>query len=92
MKCFTAVNHSEVSLAGRQLINALLNRDPACRLDQIPVPMKSNSILSSVKLNRCMIPPPLYGHLELIGKDLKAMDVSWEDDGVLVNSTDMENF
>ncbi|KAK2665771.1 hypothetical protein Ddye_004345 [Dipteronia dyeriana] len=85
-----------VSLAGRQLINALLNRDPAWRLG-------SNTGANEIKqhpffreitwpLIRCMIPPPLDGPLELIGKDLEAKDVSWEDDGVLVNSMDMEIF
>ncbi|KAK1578905.1 hypothetical protein Q3G72_034016 [Acer saccharum] len=86
-----------VSLAGRQVINALLNRDPAFRLG-------SNTGANEIKhhpffrgitwpLIRCMIPPPLDRPLELIGKDLnKAKDVSWEDDGVLVSSMDMEIF
>lgn len=85
-----------VSLAGRQIINALLNRDPACRLG-------SNTGANEIKqhpffrginwpLIRCMSPPPLDAPLKLIGKDLKAKDVSWEDDGVLINSVDMEIF
>lgn len=37
-------------------------------------------------------PPKLDMPLELIGKDPKAKDVTWEDDGVLVNPTDVELF
>lgn len=37
-------------------------------------------------------PPPLDAPLQLIYKDLKAKDVKWEDDGVLVNSVDMDIF
>ncbi|KAL5856313.1 hypothetical protein ACOSQ4_006115 [Xanthoceras sorbifolium] len=85
-----------VSLAARQLINALLIRDPACRLG-------SNTGAGEIKqhpffrginwpLIRCMSPPPLDAPLKLIGKDLKTADVSWEDDGVLVNSMDMDIF
>lgn len=37
-------------------------------------------------------PPSLEAPLELIVKDPKAKDVNWEDDGVLVNSIDMEIF
>uniref|UniRef100_A0A2P2MC80 non-specific serine/threonine protein kinase n=1 Tax=Rhizophora mucronata TaxID=61149 RepID=A0A2P2MC80_RHIMU len=85
-----------VSLAARQLINALLNRDPAKRLG-------SNSGASEIKqhpffrginwpLIRCMRPPPLDAPLQLIEKDPKAKDVTWEDDGVLVQSVDMEIF
>lgn len=37
-------------------------------------------------------PPSLGAPLELIEKDPKAKDVNWEDDGVLVNSIDMEIF
>lgn len=79
-----------VSLAGRQLIHALLNRDPASRLG-------SNSGANEVKqhpffhginwpLIRCMSPPPLDVPLQLIGKDPKAKDLLWEDEGVLVHS------
>nr|AML77943.1 putative LOV domain-containing protein [Tropaeolum peregrinum] len=85
-----------VSLAGRQLINALLNRDPASRLG-------SNAGANEIKqhpffrgmnwpLIRCMRPPPLEVPLELIGKDPKAKIVEWEDDNVLVNSMDMDIF
>nr|AML77024.1 putative LOV domain-containing protein [Boswellia sacra] len=85
-----------VSLAARQLINALLNRDPAYRLG-------SNTGANEIKqhpffrgiswpLIRCMSPPPLEAPLRLIEKDLKAQDVKWEDDGVLVSSMDMDIF
>ncbi|KAH9694219.1 phototropin-2 [Citrus sinensis] len=85
-----------VSLAARQLINVLLNRDPGNRLG-------SNTGANEIKqhpffrginwpLIRSMCPPSLGAPLELIGKDPKAKDVNWEDDGVLVNSIDMEIF
>ncbi|GAV84797.1 Pkinase domain-containing protein/PAS_9 domain-containing protein [Cephalotus follicularis] len=84
-----------VSLAARQLINALLNRDPASRLG-------SNTGANEIKqhhffrgidwpLIRCMKPPPLDVPLQLIGKDPKVKDVQWEDDGVL-NSMDIDVF
>nr|AML79597.1 putative LOV domain-containing protein [Krameria lanceolata] len=85
-----------VSLAARQLINALLQRDPASRLG-------SNSGANEIKqhpffrginwpLIRCMDPPPLDAPLEFIGKDPNAKDVQWEDDGVLVSPLDMDIF
>ncbi|KAJ0009665.1 hypothetical protein Pint_33586 [Pistacia integerrima] len=86
----------EVSLAGRQLLNLLLNRDPADRLG-------SNSGANEIKqhlffrginwpLIRTMRPLPLDAPPELIEKDLKAKDVKWEDDGVLVNPVDLDLF
>nr|AML78937.1 putative LOV domain-containing protein [Azadirachta indica] len=85
-----------VSLAGRQLINALLNRDPGSRLGSNTGAheIKQHPFFRGIKwpLIRCMSPPPLEVPLELIGKDPKAKDVNWEDDGVLVNSIDMEIF
>nr|AML78200.1 putative LOV domain-containing protein [Anisacanthus quadrifidus] len=83
-----------VTLAGRQLIHALLNRDPASRLG-------SNGGANEIKqhpffreinwpLIRCMSPPPLEAPLQLIGKDPSAQDISWMDDGVL--SQPMELF
>ncbi|KAJ0010544.1 hypothetical protein Pint_33756 [Pistacia integerrima] len=86
----------EVSLAGRQLLNLLLNRDPADRLG-------SNSGANEIKqhlffrginwpLIRTMSPPPLDAPPKLIEKDLKAKDVKWEDDGVLVNPIDLDLF
>lgn len=37
-------------------------------------------------------PPSLEAPLCLIRKDPKAKDISWEDDGVLVNSIDLDIF
>nr|AML77999.1 putative LOV domain-containing protein [Viola canadensis] len=85
-----------VSLAGRQLINALLNRDPDTRLG-------SNSGASEIKghaffrginwpLIRCMSPPPLDVPLPLIGTEPKGRDAKWDDDGVLAQPMDMEIF
>ncbi|KAJ0010167.1 hypothetical protein Pint_33969 [Pistacia integerrima] len=85
----------KASLAGRQLLNLLLNRDPVDRLE-------SNSGANEIKqhpffrginwpLIRTMSPPPLDAPPELIEKDLKAKDVNWED-GVLVNPVDLDLF
>ncbi|XP_073028142.1 phototropin-2-like [Primulina eburnea] len=82
-----------VSLAGRHLIHALLNRDPDNRLG-------SNSGANEIKnhpffhgidwpLIRCMTPPPLDEPLQLIGKESNAKEVSWSDDGVLVHPMEM---
>ncbi|PSS05096.1 Phototropin-2 like [Actinidia chinensis var. chinensis] len=82
-----------VSLSARQLIHALLNRDPARRLG-------SNSGANEIKqhpffrgitwpLIRCMSPPPLDVPLQLIGKDPKTKDLQWEDEGVLVHSMEL---
>jgi hypothetical protein len=37
-------------------------------------------------------PPRLDAPLQLIGKDPKAKDVTWEDDGVLVQSMELDIF
>ncbi|XP_027347280.1 phototropin-2 isoform X2 [Abrus precatorius] len=37
-------------------------------------------------------PPPLDVPLQLIGKDPKAKDMKWEDDGVLISSIDLDIF
>ncbi|KAL8200123.1 hypothetical protein R6Q57_011462 [Mikania cordata] len=82
-----------VSLSARQLIHALLNRDPDMRLG-------SNGGASAIKehaffrginwpLIRCMSPPPLEVPLELIEKDLNAKDVQWDDGDMLDNSLDI---
>nr|AML79315.1 putative LOV domain-containing protein [Chelidonium majus] len=82
-----------VSLGARQLIHALLHRDPANRLG-------SNTGANEIKqhpffrgiewpLIRCMIPPPLDAPLQLIGKDSKAKDVQWEDNGMLGQSMEI---
>nr|AML77700.1 putative LOV domain-containing protein [Exacum affine] len=81
-----------VSLAARQLIYALLNRDPGSRLG-------SNSGANEIKghvffrginwpLIRNMSPPPLEAPLQLIGKDPNAKEVKWDDEGVLTNPVD----
>ncbi|KAF5960052.1 hypothetical protein HYC85_001261 [Camellia sinensis] len=64
----TVDNGRKVSLVGRQLIHALLNRDTVSRLG-------SNSGANDS-------PPPLDVPLQLIGKDPKAKDLLWEDEGV----------
>nr|AML77130.1 putative LOV domain-containing protein [Stylidium adnatum] len=81
-----------VSLAARQLIHALLNRDPENRLG-------SNGGANAIKehpffreinwpLIRCMSPPPLDAPLELIGKDPNAKDIQWDDGAVLADASD----
>ncbi|KAJ9183295.1 hypothetical protein P3X46_007170 [Hevea brasiliensis] len=85
-----------VSLAARQLINALLSRDPDIRLGSKTGAneIKQHPFFRGINwpLIRCMSPPPLDVPLKLIVKDPKAKDVSWEDDGVLESSIDMEIF
>ncbi|KAF8406773.1 hypothetical protein HHK36_008865 [Tetracentron sinense] len=83
----------QVTLAAKQLIHALLHRDPANRLG-------SNSGSNEIKqhpfflginwpLIRCMSPPTLDVPLQLIGKDSKFKDVQWEDEGVLAQSLEI---
>ncbi|CAN6544895.1 unnamed protein product [Malus baccata var. baccata] len=103
-RTFTNILHKDltfpgsipVSLAARQLINALLRRDPDTRLG-------SNTGANEIKqhpffrginwpLIRCMSPPPLEAPLQPIEKDPKAKDITWEDDGVLVNLADLDIF
>lgn len=75
-----------VSLAGRQLIHALLNRDPVSRLGSSSGAndIKQHPFFRGINwpLIRCMSPPPLDVPLQLIGKDPKAKDLLWEDEGV----------
>ncbi|XP_055816913.1 phototropin-2 [Solanum dulcamara] len=82
-----------VSLAARQVIHSLLNRDPASRLG-------SNGGASEIKehpffrgiawpLIRCMTPPPLDTPLQLIGKESGNKDIDWNDDGVLAHPMDL---
>ncbi|KAK4424746.1 Phototropin-2 [Sesamum alatum] len=82
-----------VTLPARQLIHALLHRDPASRLG-------SNGGANEIKqhpffrginwpLIRCMSPPPLDVPLELIGKESDAKDINWTDDGVLVHPMEL---
>nr|AML78970.1 putative LOV domain-containing protein [Gynandropsis gynandra] len=83
-----------VSLAARQLINALLNRDPTNRLGSKSGAneIKQHSFFRGISwpLIRCLKPPPLDTALQIIEKDPNAKDINWEDDGVLVNSMDMD--
>nr|AML78654.1 putative LOV domain-containing protein [Physocarpus opulifolius] len=85
-----------VSLAARQLMNALLQRDPATRLGSRTGSneIKEHPFFRGINwpLIRCMSPPPLEVPLRPIGKGLKAKEITWEDDGVLINSMDMEIF
>lgn len=85
-----------VSLTARQLINALLHRDPACRLGSTTGAneIKQHPFFKGITwpLIRCMTPPPLEAPIQLIGNDPKAKDIDWEADGVLVNPTDLDVF
>ncbi|PRQ25266.1 putative protein kinase AGC-RSK-2 family [Rosa chinensis] len=103
-RTFTNILHKDltfpssipVSLAARQLINALLQRDPATRLGSTTGAneIKQHPFFRGITwpLIRCMSPPPLEVPLQPIGFDPQAKDISWEDDGVLVNSMDMDIF
>ncbi|VVB16405.1 unnamed protein product [Arabis nemorensis] len=83
-----------VSLVGRQLINTLLNRDPSSRLGSKggANEIKQHAFFRGINwpLIRCMSPPPLDAPLRIIEKDPNAKDIKWEDDGVLVNSMDID--
>ncbi|KAK6143223.1 hypothetical protein DH2020_023571 [Rehmannia glutinosa] len=92
-KDLTFPSSIQVTLAARQLIHALLHRDPASRLG-------SNGGANEIKqhpffrginwpLIRCMSPPPLDAPLQLIGKETDAKDVNWSDDGVLVHPMEL---
>ncbi|KAJ6986246.1 phototropin-2-like isoform X1 [Populus alba x Populus x berolinensis] len=85
-----------VSLTARQLINALLNRDPAIRLGSKTGAneIKQHPFFRGINwpLIRCMNPPLVEAPLQLISTDPKAKDVTWEDDGVPVQSMDLEIF
>ncbi|XP_052192305.1 phototropin-2 isoform X2 [Diospyros lotus] len=82
-----------VSLAARQLIHALLNRDPANRLGSTSGAneIKQHPFFRGINwpLIRCMSPPPLDVPLQLVGKDPTAEDLQWEDKGVLVYSMEV---
>ncbi|KAJ9564654.1 hypothetical protein OSB04_000620 [Centaurea solstitialis] len=82
-----------VSLAARQLIHALLNRDPASRLGSAggSNAIKEHAFFRGINwpLIRCMSPPPLDSPLEFIEKDPNAKDVQWEDGAMLDNSLDV---
>lgn len=82
-----------VSLAARQLIHALLNRDPASRLGSTSGANEIKQHLFFRGINwpliRCMNPPPLDVPLELIGKESKAKDAQWDDEGALAHSMEV---
>ncbi|KAK4487645.1 hypothetical protein RD792_005699 [Penstemon davidsonii] len=88
-----------VSLAARQLIHALLNRDPGSRLG-------SNGGANEIKqhpffreinwpLIRFMKPPALDVPLQIMGKEVAADakdDMKWTDDGGILVASPMELF
>nr|AML76827.1 putative LOV domain-containing protein [Sinningia tuberosa] len=82
-----------VSLAARQLIHALLNRDPASRLGSTSGAneIKEHPFFHGINwpLIRCMSPPPLDAPIQLIGKEQNAKDINWTDDGVLVHPMEL---
>ncbi|GAB4852985.1 Phototropin-2 [Ancistrocladus abbreviatus] len=82
-----------VSLAARQLIHALLNRDPASRLGSGngAHEIKQHPFFRGINwpLIRCRTPPPLDAPLQIAEKDLTAKDVKWDHEGVLVNPMDL---
>ncbi|KAG7975588.1 hypothetical protein I3843_06G107200 [Carya illinoinensis] len=95
-KVLTFPSSISVSLTARQLIYALLQRDPTSRLGSSTGAneIKAHPFFHGLNwpLIRCMSPPPLDMPLQCIGKNPNAKEARWEDDGVLVQSTDMEIF
>ncbi|XP_021842495.1 phototropin-2 isoform X2 [Spinacia oleracea] len=81
-----------VSLSARQLIYALLNRDPATRLGTQggASEIKEHPYFRGINwpLIRCMDPPTLEAPFKLIGRDPNAKEVKWDDDGVLASPMD----
>nr|AML78563.1 putative LOV domain-containing protein [Hilleria latifolia] len=81
-----------VSLAARQLIHALLNRDPASRLGSLggANEIKQHQFFRGINwpLIRCMSPPALDVPLQLIEKDPLTKEINWDDDGVLASNMD----
>lgn len=79
-----------VSLAARQLIHALLNRDPVGRLGSSrgANEIKKHPFFQGINwpLIRCMKPPPLDAPLQ-ITETLE--DANWRGDGVLKNSVEL---
>ncbi|XP_075494000.1 phototropin-2-like isoform X3 [Primulina tabacum] len=79
-----------VSLAARQLIHALLNRDPIGRLGSSrgANEIKEHPFFQGINwpLIRCMKPPPLDAPLQ-ITETLD--DANWRGDGVLKNSVEL---
>ncbi|PNY05755.1 phototropin 2 [Trifolium pratense] len=103
-KTFSNILHKDLtfpssipaSLAARQLINALLQRDPASRLGSTTGTndIKQHPFFRGINwpLIRNMSPPPLDVPLQFIGIDPTAKDKKWEDDGVLNSSIDLDIF
>ncbi|KAL2940404.1 Phototropin-2 [Bienertia sinuspersici] len=100
-KTFANVMHKDLtfpssipaSLAARQLIYALLNRDPATRLGSQggASEIKGHPFFRGINwpLIRCMDPPTLDAPLQLIKRDPNAKEVKWDDDGVLAEPIDL---
>ncbi|CAI8608681.1 unnamed protein product [Vicia faba] len=103
-KTFSNILHKDLtfpssipaSLAARQIINALLQRDPGSRLGSTTGTneIKQHPFFRGINwpLIRNMSPPPLDVPPQLIGKDPTVKDKKWEDDGVLISSIDMDIF
>nr|AML78511.1 putative LOV domain-containing protein [Oxera pulchella] len=92
-KDLTFPSSIQVSLAARQLIHALLNRDPTSRLGSKSGAneIKEHPFFRGITwpLIRYMRPPPLDAPLQLIGKEEDSKDLDWTDDGVLVHPMEM---
>ncbi|XP_042032728.1 phototropin-2-like [Salvia splendens] len=91
-KDLTFPSSIEVTLPAKQLVHALLNRDPDSRLGSNggANEIKEHPFFKGINwpLIRCMSPPPLDAPLEIIGKE-DAKDVNWTDEGVLVHPMEM---
>nr|AML76537.1 putative LOV domain-containing protein [Gyrocarpus americanus] len=93
-KDLTFPSSISVSVAARQLMEALLHRDPNNRLGSNTGAneIKQHPFFSEIKwpLIRCMSPPQLDSPLQLFSKEMISQrDVQWEDEGVLVNMMDI---
>ncbi|WCJ28611.1 phototropin 2 [Euphorbia peplus] len=95
-KDLTFPSSIQVSLAARQLINALLRRDPATRLGSRTGAneIKNHPFFRGIKwpLIRSMIPPTLEVPLRITKKDPTSTGVTWEDDGVLTPNLELDLF
>ncbi|XP_042036895.1 phototropin-2-like isoform X2 [Salvia splendens] len=91
-KDLTFPSSIQVTLPAKQLVHALLNRDPDSRLGSNggANEIKEHPFFKGINwpLIRCMSPPPLDAPLEIIGKE-DAKDVNWTDEGVLVHPMEM---
>nr|AML77688.1 putative LOV domain-containing protein [Lathyrus sativus] len=103
-KTFSNILHKDLtfpssipaSLAARQIINALLQRDPGSRLGSTTGAneIKQHPFFRGINwpLIRNTSPPPLDVPPQFIGKDPALKGKKWEDDGVLTSSIDMDIF